>query len=358
VSKVATSAHIDHHAYIIIQQYVRRKVALFAQRLKEKAFDDSVDINDLMSQMNKGVMEVTDITEQGRGTKTWAEFIEESIDELLNREEKAKSGKVNGIKTPLSDLTKLTSGWQDSDLIILAGRPGMGKTAFALETIGKAVKDDKWPCLFSLEMSGRRLVDRVLIAESKVNAEKFASGYISVEEMEKIKEAAERLKQRKVIIDDRPALTFEQIRSKAIKMKKENKCDLVIIDYIGLVDASKMKKGSREQEVAAVSANSKALAKELNIPVIVLSQLNRRVEERSDKRPRLSDLRESGGIEQDADVVMFLYRASEYGEGEPDEGEVIVAKHRNGKKGKIHFKHNESMTRIYDYINYDPQTPF
>ncbi len=276
-------------------------------------------------------------------------------------------GKNPGIDTPLPALTTNTGGWQPSDLVILAARPSMGKTAFALACVMSAVKEGKSVIMFSLEMARERIMDRLIVGLSGVDATRYKLGKIDEAERQRVYDAAESLKGMNIIINDRGSIGLTEIEAFATARKKEGRCDMVIVDYIQLMKTRQDKNKTRDGELSEISRGLKLMARDLSVPVIVLSQLNRQVEQRSSKRPMLSDLRESGAIEQDADIVLMLYRAAYYGEREvtvdgrnyPSDGigEIIIAKHRNGSVGTEFFAHNDSMTRIGEFkTELDPLT--
>lgn len=277
---------------------------------------------------------------------------------LLSFEERAV-GKNPGINTPLPNLTSYTGGWQPSDLIIIAARPSVGKTAFALACVQKAIEQDKSIVFFSLEMVRERLMDRLIVGYSGVDAIRYKLGKLDEHERSRIYDAAEGLKSKHIIINDRGSIGLTEIEAFATARRKEGKCDMVIVDYLQLMKVRADKSRTRDGELSEISRGLKLLARDLNVPVIALSQLNRQVEQRGNKKPMLSDLRESGAIEQDADIVLLLYRAAYYGERETmidgrnvsavGVGEVIIAKHRNGNVGSEFFSHNDSMTRITEY---------
>jgi replicative DNA helicase len=268
-------------------------------------------------------------------------------------------GKNPGITTPVPKLTSYTGGWQPSDLIIIAARPSMGKTAFALACVQKAVEEDKAVVFFSLEMARERLMDRLIVGHADVDARNYKFGKLSEEDRVKVYNSAEYFKTRQITINDRGSIGLAEIEAFATAKKKEGKCDIIIVDYIQLMKVRHDKNKTRDGELSEISRGMKLMARDMNIPVIVLSQLNRQVEQRANKRPMISDLRESGAIEQDADIILLLYRAAYYNEeiievkGEKVAskgiGEVTIGKHRNGEIGTEYFAHNDSMTRIYPY---------
>lgn len=270
------------------------------------------------------------------------------------------SNGVTGISTGLADLDRLTSGWQRGDLNVIAARPAVGKTAFALHLARAAATAGNHVAVYSLEMQGERLGDRWLIAASPdVNARHLRSGQLTDDEVAQVRTAASELRVLPIHVDDHPVTSMDRVRSSARMLQSKGKCDLIILDYLQLCDMkSDQKNRNREQEVAQTTRKAKLMAKELNVPVLLLSQLNRGSDGRPFSRPILSDLRESGAIEQDADMVMLLYRPALAGirtepvSKYPSEhlGVVIVAKHRNGETGDVYFAHNPSMTKLGEYV--------
>ena len=285
--------------------------------------------------------------------------------------EESKSDKdgLSGIATGFTELDRMTSGWQNSDLIILAARPGMGKTAFVLSVArNAAVVGNKNIALFSLEMSSLQLVKRLISSEAELSSEKIRSGKLAEHEWQQLHTKISTIEDAGIFIDDTPALTVLDLKAKARRLKRQRNIDMVIIDYLQLMRADEGNKkmaGNREQEISYISRSLKSLAKELDIPVIALAQLSRAVEQRQDKRPMLSDLRESGSIEQDADLVTFIYRPEYYGitqdeEGNDNEGltELIIRKHRNGSPGTVNLKFVKHYGKFTDwgYSNYGADT--
>lgn len=272
----------------------------------------------------------------------------------------AKStGGITGITTGLTDLNRMTSGWQNGDLIILAARPSVGKTALALHLARSAAMAGHAVAVYSLEMQGEQLADRWLMAGSEINARRWRTGTPEEQEMAEARQAAASLARLPIHVDDSTVVNMEHIRSSARLLRSQNKCDMLIVDYLQLCDMSTGQNNrNREQEVAQTARKAKLLAKELDIPVILLSQLNRLAEGHIDRRPELSQLRESGAIEQDADIVVLLYRpalariTTDKESGYPTEGlgVAIIAKQRNGETGNAYFRHNPEMTKITDYV--------
>jgi len=352
-SRIASSSNIEYHARIVFQKFIQREFIRISNDTSTMAYDESIDIQDLIDFANKGIDEIlggiyvqSDIT--------WYENIKDSLLKYDERYKNYKEGRYTGIATPICKLTKYTSGWQPQNLIVIAARPSMGKTAFAIECMTSATKMGFKPVYFSIEMETRKITDRIIIGESGIDADKYRNGNLNEYEYKQLNNAITKIEKWNQTIDD-SIFTFNDIRNKSRILKKKNKCDLIIIDYLQLLKYMG-KAGNREQEVAETSRGLKLLAKELNVPIIVLSQLNREVEKRPEKRPILADLRESGAIEQDADVVIFIHRPYHYGDLTYEDGtstlnmgEIIIAKQRDGQTGMIQFKHNQSLTKIFDY---------
>lgn len=348
-SRVASGAHATQHAMIILQKYVMREAIRISGQLSERAFDEGSDPDDMIAELFRSVSELQSILLSNQRGETMRETIDGAIQDYFDRKGVRQSGNTVGIKTPLKELDKITNGWQNSDLIILAARPSMGKTAFAISALLNAAKQKKASVMFSIEMTAGKIGDRILIGEGYLDASQFRSGSMSDSDEAIMENLMGKLERLPVYIDDSPKQTVSEIWGKCRILKNKGECDFVIIDYVGLISSSKERGKSREQEVAEISSNLKAMAKDLDIPVMVLSQLNRGVELRQDKRPNLADLRESGSLEQDADLVMFLYRDEYYNPGQSvGVGECIVAKQRNGKVGLVEFLYNSSLTRIYE----------
>ena len=345
---VSSSANIEYHIQIISEKALKRDLILSCTEVIKESYDPSSDPYDVLDLAEKKVFELSNLNSRGS-----VDAITDTIKSTLEYLEELR-GKKNGITVVPSslDIDKLTAGWQKGDLIIIAARPSMGKTAFVLTVARNAALHPNPDLrtsigLFSLEMSDQSLVQRLLTMEARVDAQKARTGQLSDEEFQNLIEAAGRLYPAHIYVDDTPSLSLMELRSKCRRLKNEKGIGLIIIDYLQLMTANIRDNSNREQEIAYISRGLKSLAKELNVPVIALAQLSRQVEQRGrDKRPQLSDLRESGSIEQDADVVCFLYRPEYYGITTDDEGrstqniaEVIVGKQRNGPVGSVplHF---------------------
>ncbi|RGV47015.1 replicative DNA helicase [Bacteroides intestinalis] len=358
-SRVASGAHLEYHACILREMYVRREVILGSYKLLAAASDESVDIADVLA----GIHDLLDHLEGEMGTadhlRTMSQLMEDTLAQVEARVEGSRNG-ITGIPTGFTDLDKLTAGWQRGDLDVIAARPAAGKTAFALHLARAAATAGHSVVVFSLEMQGERLGDRWLVAATEdVDASHLRRGQLGTSELRQVREASCQLSQLPIRVEDSPVISMDHVRSVARMLKSKGGCDMVIVDYLQLCDMkSDQNNRNREQEVAQATRKAKLMAKELDVPVLLLSQLNRMSEGRPDCRPLLSDLRESGAIEQDADMVMLLYRPALHGlktehkSKYPSDGlgVVIVAKHRNGETGDVYFGHNPSLTKMGDYI--------
>lgn len=353
-SKVASSAHIEYHARIIAQKYLARELISFTAQVQGKAFDETIDVEDLMQEAEGKLFEISQ-----RNVKKDVTQINPVIKDALDMLQKAANQKegLSGLRTGFSALDKITSGWQNSDLVIIAARPAMGKTAFVLSMAKNMAVNFNIPvALFSLEMSNVQLVNRMIVNVCEIPGEKIKSGRLESYEWEQLDFKIKELYDAPVYVDDTPSLSVFELRTKARRLVREHGIKILIIDYLQLMNASGMNFGSREQEVSMISRSLKGLAKELNIPIIALSQLNRGVENRQGaegKRPQLADLRESGAIEQDADMVCFIHRPEYYKITEDERGnsliglaEIIVAKHRNGATGDVRLRFKSEFAKF------------
>ena len=362
--KVSSSAHIEFHSRIILQKYIQRKLITISNEIIQKSYNESTDVMDLLDEAESKLYDVA----QGN-IKTSTESAQNLVIRAKARiEEIAKQEGLSGVSTGFEKLDKLTSGWQPSDLVIIAARPGMGKTALALSMARNISVQQKIPvAFFSLEMSSVQLITRLISSETGLTSDKLRTGKLADHEWQQLNIKVSDLESSPLFIDDSPSLTIFELRAKARRLASSHGIKLIIIDYLQLMNiGSSNKAGNREQEISTISRNLKALAKELDIPVIALSQLSRAVETRGGtKRPILSDLRESGAIEQDADIVSFLYRPEYYGITEWDDemktpsegqGEFIVAKHRNGALDSIKLKFIPNLGKFEDLGGFD--SPF
>lgn len=362
-TRVNSAANVEYHSRIIIEMAIKRELIRMSGEVQQKAYEETTDVFDLLDQTEAALF---DISEQNirRNYADMKTIMSEALTELEARQ-KHKDG-LTGVPSGFSALDRITSGWQKSDLIIIAARPGMGKTAFVVSAMRNAAVDFGKPvAIFSLEMSSVQLVNRLISAESELEGDKIKKGSLADYEWQQLLHKTEKLSKAPIFIDDTPALTILELRAKCRRLKSQHDIQLIIVDYLQLMSADARGGGNREQEIATISRALKGLAKELEVPVIALSQLSRAVETRGgDKRPQLSDLRESGSIEQDADIVMFLYRPEYYGLNEDSEGmpttgmgEVIIAKHRNGSLGNVKLKFIGKFTKFTD-IDFNDNSGF
>ena len=353
--KVGSSAHIVFHANIIKQKAIERATITEARSIINK-INESEDISDILFTSGKNLEELQESLVGKMTGSHLSVSLKKATDEMYSRIELARKNVRSGIDTGFADLNRKTNGWQKGDLIIEAGRPGMGKTAVALWHAKAAARQGYPVAFFSLEMSDVSLANRLILSEAKVDPENFKSGYMTNEEIDLIEKAIGALWSLPIYVDDNPCASMGYIRAKCRVLKKQGKLGLIIGDYLQLAENDE-ESGSREQEVAKMSRTAKKIAKELEVPFIFLSQLNRGNEGRQDKKPLLSDLRESGAIEQDADMVIFNHRPEYYdikvtdknGVEESNYGELIIAKHRNGATGTVKYKHSEGMAQFFDY---------
>lgn len=352
-SKVSSAANIEYHARVIIEMAIKRNLIQIASQIHHDAYEDTTDVFELLDRTEQAIFEISD-SNLRKNYDSMKNLMHRAVQELQQLKEH-KDG-LTGVPSGFLALDRLTSGWQNSDLIIVAARPGMGKSAFVVSAMRNAAVDFKRPvAIFSLEMSSIQLVNRMISAEAELDSEKIRKGQLADYEWQQLLHKTSRLSAAPIFIDDTPALTILELRAKCRRLKAEHNVQLIIVDYLQLMRGDTT--GNREQEIASISRALKGIAKELSVPVIALSQLSRLVETRGGvKRPQLSDLRESGSIEQDADLVIFLYRPEYYGldkdaEDKPTANlaEVIVAKHRNGSTGTVKLKFLGKYTKFTDW---------
>ena len=357
-SKVASSAHIEYHAQIIHQKYLAREMVVGFNKLLICAMDETIDIDDTLIDAHNLLDRLEGESGHNAHIRDMETLMADTMEESERRIAKSVNG-VTGIPTGLTELDKKTGGLQDNDLIIIAARPSVGKTAFALHLARHAALAGNAVAVYSLEMQGERLGDRWLMAACNINPYRWRNGIPNPQEVAEARTTASGLAQLPIYVDDSSSVSMDHIRSSARLLKSRKQCDMIIIDYLQLCDMStKQVNRNREQEVAQATRKAKLLAKELHIPVVLLSQLNRESENRPGGRPELAHLRESGAIEQDADIVILLYRPAmlhiptDRESGYPTEGlgVAIVAKQRNGETGNVYFGHNQSITKFYDYV--------
>lgn len=352
---VPTAANVVYHAKIVREKAELRELINAGSEITGWAFEDSDDVDAVMDKAEKRILEVT--ARENSADFTPMKDIVISVFKQIEERSTNKGG-LTGVASGFTDLDRLTSGFQPSDLILVAARPSMGKTAFTLNIASYvAVHLDKPVAFFSLEMSKEQLAQRMLCSEGGIDSQRLRNGDMKDEDWEHVIAAADRLTYAPVFIDDTPGITVMELRSKARRIKAEHGLSMVIIDYLQLMSGKGSKNGdNRQQEISEISRSLKALARELKVPVIALSQLSRSVESRQVKRPMLSDLRESGSLEQDADIVMFLYREDYYDKETEQQNvtEVIVAKHRNGPIDTVRLYFDKEFTRFANFAGNIP----
>lgn len=351
--KIGAAAHIDYHAKLLLQKYIQRELISISYGVQKEAFDDAISVDELLDTTQQKIFTLAD-----RNMRKESQIIQYVINEAIDDLEKnqLRADGLSGIPSGYTGIDRVTLGWQPSDLIIVAARPSMGKTAFVLTMARNMAVDHQVPvAFFSLEMSSVQLVKRLMISETGLDADKIKGGRKLKEyEWEQLNTRLKQLVKAPLYIDDTPSLSINELRSKARKLVSIHGVKMIIIDYLQLMTGPPELRGMREQEVSAISRSLKAIAKELNIPVIALSQLSRAVETRGGtKRPQLSDLRESGAIEQDADLVLFIHRPDYYGTGDENPAltgmtDIIIAKHRNGAVCDVSLRFRSSEVRFVD----------
>lgn len=357
-SKVVSAANVDYHARIVAQKFIQRELIRVSTEIQTRAFDDTYDVTELLDYSENELFQIAE-----GNIKREVSPINMVIREAIRDIEEAGKRKdaLVGIPSGFTKLDRLTSGWQKSELIIIAARPSMGKTAFALSMArNMAIEHGKKVAIFSCEMSSIQLVNRLIIAETDIPGDKLRNGRLTEEEWKQLDTRIKKLVQAPIFIDDTPAISIFELRAKCRRLKAQNKLDIVIVDYLQLMSGPD-NAGSREQEVSNISRSLKSIAKELNVPIIALSQLNRSVEIRGGtKRPLLSDLRESGAIEQDADMVVFIHRQEKFGMLTFDDGsstkgiaEIILAKNRNGPVDDVKLRFREEKAQFVDIVDFD-----
>lgn len=353
-NRVASAANIEYHARIVSQKHIQRELIRVSTKVIKDAFEDTTDVFSLLDEAEQGLFNITQ-QNLSRSYESMGTLTSRALKQLEDLSKKDSAG-LTGVPTGFTDLDRLTSGWQPSDLIIIAARPGMGKTSFTLALARNAAVDfNKGVALFSLEMSNIQLVQRLISMEAEISGSKLRSGQLEDYEWQQLQSAIEKMSEVPIYIDDTPGINIFELRAKCRRMKMQHDIQMIVIDYLQLMSGGpESGKGNREQEISGISRSLKALAKELSVPVIALSQLSRAVETRGgNKRPMLSDLRESGAIEQDADIVSFIYRPEYYSILEDEEGnslkgigEIIIAKHRNGALDTVKLKFTDRFAKF------------
>jgi replicative DNA helicase len=358
--RVPTPDNVMHYAAIVQDKHSARKLMLAASEIADKGYDDLGDVRDYLDEAEGKIFEVTQ-----RNDKSGPEPIKSLIKKVFGSldERFSSPGGITGVPTGFNDLDNLTAGLQPTELIILAARPAMGKTSFALSLAQNAAISGGWPVLvFSLEMSSTQLAERLLCSEARVDSSALRRGQLQRQDMTNLTYAANTLSKAPIMIDDTPALSIREVRARARRFRSnkelfgDKKAGLIVVDYLQLMRGSTQNKnGSREQEISEISRGLKSLAKELHCPVLALSQLNRSLEQRQDKRPMLSDLRESGAIEQDADLIVFIYRDEVYNKESEAKGiaEIILGKNRHGSTGTVETRFEGRFTRFENLARRD-----
>jgi len=354
-SKVTSGAHVEYHARIVYQKYVQRELIKVSSEVQKRVYEQSEDVDDTLEYGQNQLFTLSEGAMK-REARSIQLVLNDAIEQIQDAAKKPQG--ISGVPSGFTSLDKITSGWQNSDLVIIAARPSMGKTAFILSMCRNIAVEFNMPvAIFSLEMSSVQLAKRLLVAESELPSEKIRSGRLEQYEWDHLMRKTNRLVTSPMFVDETPALSVFELRAKARRLVSHNDVKLIVIDYLQLMTGhGDNKGGNREQEVSSISRSLKALAKELNVPIIALSQLNRAAELRSgDKKPMLADLRESGAIEQDADIVIFIHRPEKFGfnerEGVSLKGvaNIIIAKHRNGAVTDIDLKFIENYAKFTDF---------
>ena len=346
-NSVPTAANVHYHARIVHEKAQLRSLINAATEIAGAAYESADEVEDIMDSAEKRILQVA----SGKRSKDFVPLQDILLDTLEQIDLRYNNkGSITGLPTGFTELDHLTAGLQKSDLILVAARPSMGKTAFTLNIAAHVVLRAKEPvAFFSLEMSKEQLVQRLLCSEGRIDSQRLRVGELEEKEWGDLIDTANRLSAAPLYIDDTPGITVRELRSKARRLKAEHGLSLIVIDYLQLMQGRASKSGdNRQQEISEISRSLKALARELNVPVIALSQLSRSVESRQIKRPMLSDLRESGSLEQDADIVMFLYREDYYDPETENKNitEVIIAKHRNGPVDTVDLTFLKQFTKF------------
>lgn len=359
-NRIASAAHVEYYARVISQKHIQRELIRMSSEVLKDAYEETTDVFELLNKAESDLFKIAE-NNMKKNVDSMQNVVKEAIREIEIASK--NSDGISGVPTGFRDLDKLTSGWQRSDMIVIAARPAMGKTAFVLSMArNTAVDYNMGVAVFSLEMSSVQLVKRLIASETRISAEKLRKGDLANHEFEQLHSRIAKLSTAPIFIDDTPGISVFDLRAKCRRLKMMHNIELIIIDYLQLMTAGGGGKGpgNREQEISTISRSIKEIAKELNVPIIALSQLSRSVEQRGgDKRPVLSDLRESGAIEQDADIVSFIYRPeyyglieNEHGESNQGVGEIIVAKHRNGGLDTVRLRFVGQYARFENMDNY------
>lgn len=354
---IASTLHLEAWADIVHNSYISRRVMMLSASYQEKASLNAISSGDLLNNLRCDLDALEKDLPLFNSIFDMDTLVCQTRNLLAERVENYKNGqKLTGITSGLAVMDNLTGGWQNGDLIILAARPSIGKTAMALKFAESAAEKGSSVLIFSMEMKAVKISDRLVLGKSEVDSRKWANGNLTLDELYFVQNSCESFSKLPIFVDDTSLLSINQIKSITKRMQMKGHCDMIIVDYLQLVNMPDDKYKFRQDQVAQASFEAKQIAKELNIPVVLLCQLNRSVESRANKTPELADLRESGAIEQDADLVVLIHRPEFYGRLEDingnstkGKGELIIAKHRNGPTGTVYFKYNASVTKIEDY---------
>lgn len=361
-SRIASTAHVEYHARIISEKFIKRELIRMSSDILKEAYDETNDVFDVLTKAEGDLFKIAE-NNMSKAVDLMQNVVREAIEEIEKASENTDG--ISGVPTGFIGLDKITAGWQRSDMIVIAARPAMGKTAFVLSMArNTAVDHNMGVAIFSLEMSSVQLVKRLIASEARLPAEKLRKGDLKEHEFQQLHTRIAKLATAPIYIDDTPGISIFDLRAKCRRLKMQYDIQVVIIDYLQLMTAGSGKgNGNREQEISSISRSIKEIAKELNVPVIALSQLSRSVEQRGgDKKPVLSDLRESGAIEQDADIVSFIYRPEYYGMMQDEDGnsnqgigEIIIAKHRNGALESVRLRFIKEYARFDNIDGFEEQ---
>ncbi len=359
-NRIASTAHVEYHARVIAEKHIKRELIRMSSEIMKDAFEDTNDVFDVLNKAEEDLFNVAQ-NNMGRAVAAMSNVVREAIEEIEKASQNTDG--ISGVPSGFFELDKVTAGWQRSDMIVIAARPAMGKTAFVLSMARNTAVDHNLPvAIFSLEMSSVQLVKRLIASETRLPAEKLRKGDLADHEFQQLHSRIKKLTTAPIYIDDTPGLSVFDLRAKCRRLKLQHNIEMVVIDYLQLMTAGGSKgHGNREQEISSISRSIKEIAKELNVPIIALSQLSRSVEQRGgDKKPVLSDLRESGAIEQDADIVSFIYRPEYYGFLQDESGnsnagvgEIIIAKHRNGALENVKLRFVKEFARFENLDNFN-----
>jgi replicative DNA helicase len=358
-SDVMHSASVKEHALIVKEASVKRQFIMYAGEVGNSAFDNASDIDTLLNISNSGLDKITDGIFKAGDTVSFKSIIDSTVKDYYLRKEKAASGEYTGIKTPLFELSKITGGWQPGDLIILASRPSMGKTAFAVQCAVTAARLGSTVDVYTLEMTAQQLTQRMFGCLVDLNIEKLRNGTLSEQEEKLMEQSINKMLVLNINLDDKSGITASYVKAKSSANHRKGRCDMIIVDYLQLMSYDT--KLNSNEGYGSISRSLKGLAKDLNVPVILVSQLNRSLEQRGNKRPTMADLRSSGEIEQDADMIIFPYREYYYSAQPDNKGKIefLVSKNRNGRIGTIDAFHNDTITQFYDeQTESTPDIPF